>query len=42
VCHQQNAVLLKCNGLSQGLAFIDGINLPGDNLKLQLKVMHRM
>jgi hypothetical protein len=26
----------------RGLAFADDINLPGDNLKLQLKILHRM
>jgi hypothetical protein len=26
----------------RGLAFADGINLPGDKLKLQLKILHRM
>jgi len=41
-CRQQNAGRLKCSALSQELAFADGINMPGDNLILQLKIMHRM
>jgi hypothetical protein len=26
----------------RGPAFADGINLPGDNLKLQFKILHGM
>ena len=41
-CHQQNAGLLKGKGVSQGLASAVGISWPGDSLKLQLNIMHRM